>query len=110
MIGVFTILFLIGSLFVAVGCLASSFTSSQIIAAIVTFGLLALHLFLGYVPLIMNESFGGEGFFYYINMGDHINTFGQGLIDSRPFAYYLSMTFFTLLLTHHVVDYRRWKN
>jgi len=110
MIGVFTILFLIGSFFVSVGCLASSLTSSQIIAAIVTFGLLAFHLFLGFVPLIMGENFAGDQVFYYINMGDHISTFGQGLIDSRPFVYYISMTLFTLLLTHHVVDYRRWKN
>ncbi|MGJ8657519.1 MAG: ABC transporter permease [Akkermansiaceae bacterium] len=113
MTGVFLILFLIGSFFVAVGCLASSLTSSQIIAAVVTFGLLAFHMFLGFVPIIMGESFSGAGaayFFHYINMGEHINTFGQGLIDSRPFVYYLSMTLFTLLLTHHVVDYRRWKN
>jgi ABC-2 type transport system permease protein len=113
MAGTFLILFLIGSFFVAVGCLASSLTSSQIIAAIVTFGLLAFHMFLGFVPVIMGENFSGAGgayFFHYINMAEHINTFGQGLIDSRPFVYYISMTLFTLLLTHHVVDYRRWKN
>jgi ABC-2 type transport system permease protein len=114
MTGVFLILFLIGSFFVAVGCLASSLTSSQIIAAIVTFGLLAFHMFLGFVPVIMGESSfngaAGAQFFHYINMTEHINTFGQGLIDSRPFVYYISMTLFTLLLTHHVVDYRRWKN
>lgn len=112
-IGIFTILFLIGTFFVAIGCLASSLTSSQIIAAIVTFGLLAFHLFLGFVPVIMGQSFSGAAgaqVFHYINMGEHIKTFGQGLIDSRPFVYYLSMTMFTLLLTHHVVDYRRWKN
>ena len=110
MAGVFIILFLIGTFFVAVGCLASSLTSSQIIAAIVTFGLLAFHMFLGFIPMIMSDNFGAEGMFHYINMAEHINTFGQGLIDSRPFVYYLSMTLFTLLLTHHVVDYRRWKN
>ncbi len=113
MTGIFVILFLIGTFFIAVGCLASSLTSSQIIAAIVTFGLLAFHLVLGLVPGMMGESFSGAAsaqFFHYINMGEHINTFGQGLIDSRPFVYYLSMTLFTLLLTHHVVDYRRWKN
>jgi len=109
-IGVFTILLLIGTFFVAIGCLASSLTSSQIIAAIVTFGILTLNYFLGFVPLIMENNFGADGFFYYIGMTGHINTFGQGLVDSRPFIYYLSMTFFTLLLTHHVVDYRRWKN
>lgn len=113
MLGVFTILFLMGTFFVAIGCLASSLTSSQIIAAIVTFGLLAFLTFLGYIPLVMGEDFSGAKaaqFFHYINREEHIYTFGQGLIDSRPFVYYISMTLFTLLLTHHVVDYRRWKN
>lgn len=110
MTGVFLILFLIGLFFVAVGCLASSLTSSQIIAAIVTFGLLAFHMFLGFVPVIMGDDFLAAKAFHYINMDEHIKTFGQGLIDSRPFVYYTSMTLFTLLLTHHVVDYRRWKN
>ncbi len=113
MLGVFTILFLVGTFFVAVGCLASSLTSSQIISAIVTFGLLAFHRFLGYIPLIMGEDFSGAKIaevFHYINRDEHIASFGQGLIDSRPFVYYISMTLFTLLITHHVVDYRRWKN
>jgi len=113
MTGIFIILFLIGTLFTAIGCLASSLTSSQIIAAIVTFGLLAFHLVLGFVPIMMGDSFSGAAsaeFFSYVNMNNHISTFGQGLIDSRPFIYYLSMTCFILLLTHHVVDHRRWKN
>ncbi len=112
-LGIYAILFLIGTFFIAVGCLASALTSSQIIAGILTFGFLLSHIFLGFVPRIMGESFAGAKgaeFFHYIAVHEHINSFGIGLLDTRPVVYYLSMAFFTLLLTHHVVDYRRWKN
>jgi len=61
----------------------------------------------------MGSSFGGASgadFFNYIAIQKHISTFGIGLLDSRTFIYYISMALFTLLLTHHVVDYRRWKH
>ncbi len=112
-IGVFCILFLIGTFFIAIGCLASAITSSQIIAAILTFGMILAHVFVGFIPSMMGESFriaAGAQFFHYIAAHEHLSSFGIGLLDSRAFVYYLSMAAFTLLVTHHVVDYRRWKN
>jgi len=112
-IGVYSILFLIGLFFIAVGCLASALTESQIIAAILTFGFLLAHVFLGFVPQIMGSSFAGAGgaaFFDYFAIQKQISNFGIGLLDSRTFIYYTSMALFTLLLTHHIVDYRRWKH
>lgn len=109
-IGSFMIIMLVGSFFTAVGLLASALTSSQIIAAIITFGLLAFHLFLGYVPMIAGDSFQGAVFFHYMAVHEHIAFFSRGLIDIRPVAYHLSMAVFVLILTHHVVDYRRWKH
>lgn len=109
-IGTFLILALIGSFFTAVGMLASALTSSQIIAAIITFGALAFHLFLGYIPMIAGDSFQGAVIFHYLAVQEHIAYFSKGLIDMRPVAYHLSMAVFTLILTHHIVDYRRWKH
>lgn len=108
-LGTFLILMLIGSFFTAVGLLASAMTSSQIIAAIITFGALAFHLFLGYVPMIAGDSFQGAAIFHYLAVQEHISYFSIGLIDMRPVAYHLTMAVFTLILTHHVVDFRRWK-
>ncbi|GAA5494901.1 ABC-2 type transport system permease protein [Rubritalea squalenifaciens DSM 18772] len=109
-IGTFLILSLIGSFFTAVGILASALTSSQIIAAIITFGALAFHLFLGYIPMIAGDSFQGAVIFHYMAVQEHIAYFSRGLVDLRPVAYHLSMAVFTLILTHHIVDYRRWKH
>lgn len=113
LLGLFSILFLIGCLFIAFGCLGSALTSNQIIAAIISFGILVFHVFLGFIPQIMGDSVAGAAgieFLRYININEHISSFGQGLLDSRRFVYYLSASAFVLLLTHHIFDYRRWKN
>jgi ABC-2 type transport system permease protein len=110
MYGSFGVLLLIGSFFVAVGILASALTSSQIVAAIMTFGALVFVVFLGFVPMIVGDSFQGASIFHYISVHEHLSYFSRGLIDIRPIVLYLSLAFFTLILTHHLVDYRRWKH
>lgn len=109
-IGTFLILSLIGAFFTSIGILASSLTSSQIIAAIITFGALAFHLFLGYIPMIAGDSFQGAVIFHYIAIQEHIVYFARGLIDFRAITYHLSMALLILIITHHIVDYRRWKH
>jgi ABC-2 type transport system permease protein len=110
MLGSFGILLLIGSFFIAVGILASALTSSQIIAAIITFGLLVFLIFMGLIPSIAGDSFQGAPLFHYISVHEHLSYFSRGLVDLRPIVFYLSMTVLTLLFTHHLVDYRRWKH
>ena len=110
MLGSFGILLLIGSFFIAVGIFASALTSSQIIAAIITFGLLVFLIFMGLIPSIAGDSFQGAPLFHYVSVHEHLSYFSRGLIDLRPIVFYLSMTVLTLLFTHHLVDYRRWKH
>lgn len=107
--GTFLILFLMGAAFTAIGCLASSLTSSQIIAGIITIAILVIHYFLGFVTVIWGESFAGAGFFHYISSQQHLHYFASGLLDTRPIVYYLSLTALVLFLTHHVIDHRRWR-
>jgi len=109
MLGTYAILLLIGALFLAVGCLASAMTSSQIIAGIVTVGLLVIHHFLGFVTVIWGGSFPGSRLFDHISSQQHLHYFAKGLIDSRPFVYYLSATVLVLFLTYQVLDFRRWR-
>ena len=107
--GTFTALMLMGAAFTAVGCLASAITSSQIIAGIITIGLLVIQYFLGFVTVIWGESFAGAPFFHYISSQQHLHYFASGLFDTRPVVYFLSVTVFILFLTYQVVDFRRWK-
>jgi ABC-2 type transport system permease protein len=107
--GTFAVLMLMGAAFTAVGCFASALTSSQIIAGIITIGLLVIQYFVGYVTVIWGESFVGASLFHYISSQQHLHYFASGLFDSRPFVYYLSVTVFVLFLTYQVVDFRRWR-
>lgn len=109
MLGVFTILMLMGAAFTAVGCLASALTSSQIIAGIFTIGLLVIQYFLGFVTVIWGESFAGASLFHTISTQQHLHYFATGLFDTRPVIYFLSVAVFVLFLTYQVVDYRRWR-
>ena len=110
LIGAFLLVFLMGALYIAIGCFASSLTSSQIIAGVVTIGLLVIHYFLGYVTLIYGDRFPAAPLFHYVSANEHLRYFSQGLIDSRPIIYYLSAAAFFLFLTSHVINHRRWRS
>lgn len=109
MIGTATILMLMGTSFTAIGCLASALTSSQIVAGLLTIGLLIIQYFLGYVTVIWGESFPGATLFQAVSAQHHLHYFANGLIDSRPIVYFLSLTLLVLFMTYQVVDFRRWK-
>ena len=109
LIGAFAIILLMGAFFVALGCLASALCASQIVAGIITIGLLVIHFFLGYVTAIWGDSFGAAPVFQYLSSQQHLGYFTTGLLDSRAVVYYLTMAAFTLFLTHKVVDFRRWR-
>ena len=109
MVGAFTILLLLGSAFTAVGCLCSALTQSQIIAGLLTIGLLVIQYFVGFVTIIWGESFVGAPFFNHISSQRHLHYFASGLLDTRPVVYFLSVAVFVLFLTYQVVDFRRWK-
>lgn len=107
--GSYSILLLIGAWFTALGVLASSLTNSQIIASIISVGMLVFVFFLGQIPILWGTNFPMAGLFRYISCSDHINEFSSGLIDTRPVVFYLSMAVFTIILTIRIVDYRRWR-
>lgn len=109
MIGTFTILMLMGSAFTAFGCLASALTSSQIIAGILTIGILVIQYFMGFVTVIWGESFAGAPLFHHISAQQHLHYFASGLFDTRPVVWYLGIAVMVLALTYQVVDFRRWK-
>ncbi len=108
-VGAYIILFLMGTFFVAIGCFASSLTSNSIVAAIVTLGLLVIHYFLGFVTTIWGENFVGASLFDAISSRQHVQDFTSGLLDTRVIVYYLSLTIFTVAMTFHALDYRRWR-
>ena len=109
--GSYLILFVTGLFHLALGCLASALTRNQIIAAILGFAFIILH-FLGGV-FIMQQAQDHQEFrpvMDYVAIKGHIESFASGLIDTRPIVYYGSATLLILMLTHQVLEYRRWKS
>lgn len=107
--GAYTILLLIGSFYLAIGCFASTLSSSQIVAGIITIAILVILFFLGFVPYYTGEGFQAVAVFHYVAVQEHLVQFTRGMIDTRPIVYYLSMAGFFLFLTHITLDFRRWK-
>jgi ABC-2 type transport system permease protein len=101
---------LLGGLYMAIGCFASSLTRSQIIAAMVSF-LLGVGLWvLSLRTLLPNpEAALVDRALEYISMIRHMEDFARGIVDARPITFYLTGILFFLFLTHRVVESRRWK-
>jgi ABC-2 type transport system permease protein len=93
------------------GCFASSLTSNQIVAAVISFTMSVLHFLLGVFALVVGRRLPESMVeaVHYVASVEHIRLFTQGLIDTRPLIYYASLTLLFLTLTHQVVEFRRWK-
>jgi ABC-2 type transport system permease protein len=110
MAGTFIGLFLLGGLFISFGCLASSLTKNQIVAAMISF---AFGVSLFVVSLLADQFSAAGGLaaavFQRIAVTDHLQEFSRGIVDSRQVVFYLGSTGLLLFLTHRVLESRRWK-
>ena len=108
--GSYLLLLLMGMFYCSVGCLASVLTKNQIIAAIISLVLILMLLFAGLLQFVMLDVSGTmRDVFGYFSAIDHMETFSKGIIDSRPIAWYLTMTTLMLVLTYQVFQSRKWK-
>jgi len=102
-------LFILGVYFISLGNFASSLTSNQIIAGIITIGLLIIQYFVGFVTVIWGTQFLAAKFFSLFSAQAHLSNACRGILDIAPLILYFMLTIFTLILTHHTINYRRWK-
>ena len=101
---------LIGGLYMSMGCFASSLTQSQVIAAIVSYGMGFVFFLISLRSMYAGNTQRWEDrLFAHMSMIEHMLEFARGNIDSRHLIYYLSMIVFFLFLTAKVVESRRWK-
>jgi ABC-2 type transport system permease protein len=101
---------LLGMLYIALGCFASSLTKNQIVAAMIAFAIGFSLFALSYLAdqVAMKSDWTNETFkamSIYAQMVD----FSRGVVDSRYVVFYVSASAFFLFLTHRVVESRRWK-
>ena len=100
-------LVLTGAVFLAVGVLVSSLTENQIVAGFGTFGILLAFWIVGWGA----EFAGGNlrGVLQYLAIGDHLDSFTRGLIDTKDLIYYLTGVALALFLTLRSLESKRWR-
>jgi ABC-2 type transport system permease protein len=96
-------LFLMGASFLAVGIFASALTENQMIAAVISFGVLLVFWIMG------ATSSAGDSVFGYLSIINHFENFAKGVIKLTDVTYYLSFTFLGLYLAYITLDSERWK-
>jgi ABC-2 type transport system permease protein len=95
-----------GAFFIAVGLLASSWTSNQIIAAIVSY----LILFSLYFSSSFTQYTDGSAKQFLIQMSTHthLENFAIGIITPSDVVYYVAGIVLCLVLTRLSIDNRLW--
>ncbi|HLX96446.1 MAG TPA: ABC transporter permease [Verrucomicrobiae bacterium] len=108
--GMYLGVFLVGCLFLSLGCFASALSRSQMAAAMISF-VLGVSLFsLGFLAqAITAPTQWKTKLLSYFGLFDQMNDFAQGVVDTRTVIFYVSLTLFFLFLTLRVVESRRWK-
>lgn len=101
-----------GALFVAIGIFTSSLTRSQLVAGMLSFSVLFM-LIIGVSAFNLWQLDSGRLFLpqstwtHYFQIFEHFNDFSRGIIDTRPFAYYLTGALGVLGLTVIVIETKR---
>lgn len=101
--------FLMGTLFIAAGCMASASTRNQIIAAVIGFGI-SFTLFTAGVFFYLKAADASRPLFEYFSMVEHMREMSRGLIEWKRVVFYLSGTAFFLFVTQRMVQARQWKS
>ena len=110
MVSAFIGIYLIGMVFVAMGCLASALTRSQTVAAVMSFCGGAAMLLLGFLSLAFSGETSARGMVLsQLSLIEQMQDCAAGVVDTRAVVLYLSLTAFFLFFTKRVVESRRWK-
>jgi ABC-2 type transport system permease protein len=108
--GPYLLLLLMGMFNVSLGCLASTLTANQIIAAMIGLVLVLLSFFITLINSVLgNDRSPLQAVTAAFAQVDHMDTFSRGVIDSRVLVFYPTVTVLILLVTYHVFQSRRWK-
>ena len=100
-------LLLYGLALLAVGLFISSLTENQIIAAVVSFGVILL---LWLVDVIANRAEAAwKGVLTYLSILSHLDDFMKGVLSTSNVIFYVSLMLVALFLTYRSIDSLRWR-
>ena len=102
-------LLLLGGAVAAFGVLTSSLTESQVVAAVVGFGLALLFYLAGERAATLEDASTAKGILEYLSLIGHLTGFIDGKLDTRDLVYYASAVFFPLFLAGRALQAQRWR-
>src|SRR6185503_20173773 len=98
---------LLGMAFIACGVAASAITENQIVAAMLTYGVLVMFWFVTW-----NEAAIGDALapvLLQLSLFDRFYGFAQGVIEGRDVAYLVAFITLFLFLAHRALGARAWR-
>lgn len=107
MIGTYIGFILLWGAFIAIGTFISSLTENQIIAAVITFGVLLVVYCLGSLASnITNKTL--QNIVLWFSVTDRYGEFQSGILKIENIVYYLSFIFVFLFLTAQIIKRRQY--
>ncbi|MCD6460129.1 ABC transporter permease [bacterium] len=100
--------FLVGGVFISLGIFSSTISRNQIVAAVISFGLGLLIFSLSFISYFIDFQ-SVKSVLEYINIMDSTIKFSQGVLDTRPVVYFLSLIIFFNYLSVRILDSQRWR-
>lgn len=97
---------LLGSCLMAIGTFASSITRNQVIAAVITFVILIFLFSVSILSIFVQDPETAK-LLQYCSLPEHLRSFSKGIVDTRPMAFYSSITAVFLFLTVRVINHPR---
>jgi ABC-2 type transport system permease protein len=90
----------------AIGMFISALTESQMLAALLTFVVLLPWMLLRGLAQSTEEPV--RSFLNYLSFDVQLQSLLRGVLDLRALVFFLSVIFFSLLLSHRTVEAQRW--
>jgi len=107
-LGAYLGLFLYGAALLAVGLFLSTLTENQIVAGLITFGVI---LVLWLVDSFANSTQGVvRDVLSYLSVISHLDDFIKGVVDTANVIFYVTFAFVGLFLTYRSLESLRWKS
>ena len=100
-------MFLLGSAFISCGIMVSSLTENQIVAALVTSGIILTFWFIDWNEAAVSPSVAVV--LHHLSFFEHFYNFVRGVINTKDIIYFMLFIFFFLFLTLRSLEARRWR-
>ncbi len=99
-----------GAFSIAMGCLASSLTRSQVMAAMITLVLGVTFFMVSFLRSNLSEGSGGlSTVANHVSQLTHMEDFVRGVVDTRWLVFYVTAAGLALFVTVKVIESRRWR-